>query len=155
MKPIGAIFSPFEKLEKMPIQPKGAQNTVGKVMINQEYVDGLKDLDGFSHIYLIYEFHEASKTELNITPFMDTEKRGVFSTRSPLRPTKIGISITEIISIDKNIITVKGIDILNATPLLDIKPYIPQFDYVKNVKTGWMQKSEDDVIRATSDNRFL
>jgi len=155
MNPIGAIFSPFEKLENMPIQPKGALNTFGKVIINMEYVDGLQDLGGFSHVYLIYNFHRSDRTELNVTPFMDNQERGVFSTRSPLRPTKIGISITEIVSIDKNIITVKGIDILNATPLLDIKPYIPQFDYFKNVKTGWMQKSKEDVEETVSDGRFI
>ncbi len=152
---IGVINTPFKKLEDMPIQPKGAKKTIGKIILNYEYAEGLKDLDGFSHIYLIYFFHEAKRTELSVTPFMDTQPRGVFSTRSPLRPSHIGMSVTQIVSIDDNIVTVKGIDILNDTPLLDIKPYIPQFDSVTDVKTGWLTKDEKDVVEKKSDGRFV
>ena len=155
LDPIGIINTPYTKLEHMPIQPKGSAGTVGKVIIDEKYTEGLKDLDGFSHVYLIYHFHKTARAELRVIPFMDIEPRGVFSTRSPLRPSHIGISITKIVSIEDNIVTVEGIDILDETPLLDIKPYIPQFDSVREVKTGWMNKSEDDVIRKHSDNRFV
>mgnify|MGYP002266622341 FL=1 len=139
----------------MPIQPKGGKNIIATIEIDKEYVQGLKDLEEFSHIYLIYYFHEASRTELEVIPFMDTQERGVFSTRSPLRPSHLGLSITKVISIDDNIVTIKGIDVLDGTPLIDIKPYIPQFDGVNGVKTGWMNKSKSKVNTARSDDRFL
>jgi len=153
--PIGTILTEFTSLENMPIQPKGAKEQMGKIVIFDQFVEGLKDLEGFSHIYLFYHFHKSERTSLKVTPFMDDQLRGVFSTRSPLRPTKIGLSISQIVNIEDSIITVKGIDVLNFTPLLDIKPYIPQFDAVEDIKTGWMQKSEEDVMKAKSDERFI
>jgi len=155
IEPIGVIRTPFKRLEQMPIQPKGGKNIIATIEIDKEYVQGLKDLEEFSHIYLIYYFHEASRTELEVIPFMDTQERGVFSTRSPLRPSHLGLSITKVISIDDNIVTIKGIDVLDGTPLIDIKPYIPQFDGVNGVKTGWMNKSKSKVNTARSDDRFL
>ena len=120
----------------MPIQPKGAKDTIGTVEIDEKYQEGLQDLDGFSHIYLLYNFHEAARTDLIVTPFMDTTPRGVFSTRSPLRPNHIGLSIVELVGVEKNLIKVRGIDILNGTPLLDIKPYIEHFDSVQDSRSG-------------------
>ncbi len=155
MKPIGTIFTPFTCLEDMPIQPKGAEDIIGTVELKEQYLAGLDDLDGFSHIYLLYQFHMAQRTALTVTPFMDTRPRGVFATRSPLRPNHIGISIVRLKSIAKNIITVQGIDILNGTPLLDIKPYIAAFDAVQDCRSGWMQGSAGDVRRKRSDNRFV
>ena len=139
----------------MPIQPKGSKNSVGFIELDKEYTGGLKDLGGFSHIYLIYHFHEANRTELTVTPFMDDTPKGVFATRSPLRPSHIGLSITKITSVKKNIVHIEGIDILDGTPLLDIKPYIPQFEDIQDVKTGWMTKDESEVIEQKSDKRFL
>ncbi len=155
IEPIGIIHTPFKKLGQMPIQPKGAKSVIATLEIDKEYTLGLKDLEGFSHIYLIYYFHEAVRTELEVIPFMDTQERGVFATRSPLRPSHIGLSITKVLSIDDNIVTIKGIDVLDGTPLIDIKPYIPQFDGVNGVKTGWMNKSRSEVNTARSDERFL
>jgi len=155
LNPIGIIQTPYNTLEQMPIQPKGAKGVIASIKINDEYVMGLKDLNGFSHIYLIYHFHQTTRSELEVIPFMDTTKRGVFATRSPLRPSHIGLSITELVSIDDNIVTIKGIDVLNGTPLLDIKPYIPQFDGVKKIKTGWMNKKESEVADTRSDKRFI
>ena len=154
MKKIGTIRTPFDKLEDMPIQPKGAGEVIGTVELDEQYVEGLADLDGFSHIYLLYEFHMAKRTALTVTPFMDTSQRGVFSTRSPLRPNHIGISIVRLIGVEKNIITVQGIDILNGTPLLDIKPYIATFDAVQHSRSGWMKGSEEEVACKRSDLRF-
>ena len=154
MKSIGIIHTPFEKLEDMPIQPKGAGEVLGTVELEEQYMSGLDDLNGFSHIYLLYEFHMAKRTALTVTPFMDTKPRGVFATRSPLRPNHIGISIVKLIGIEKNILTVQGIDILNGTPLLDIKPYIAAFDAVYESRSGWMKGTEEDVARKRSDCRF-
>ncbi|PHR24444.1 MAG: tRNA (N6-threonylcarbamoyladenosine(37)-N6)-methyltransferase TrmO [Desulfotalea sp.] len=155
MQPIGTIRSPFSSLKDMPIQPKGAKGTIGTIEVKKEYMEGLNDLDGFSHIYLLYTFHKAARTDLTVTPFMDTTPRGVFSTRSPLRPNHIGISIVELVSVEKNLITVRGIDILDGTPLLDIKPYIESFDAVQNSRSGWMKGSVDDVEKKRSDDRFI
>ena len=122
MEPIGSICTPFTDLRDMPIQPKGAADIVGTVRLENRYAAGLADLDGFSHLYLLYLFHEARRMELTVVPFMDTVERGVFSTRSPLRPNHIGLSIVELIGVDGNELKVKGIDVLDGTPLLDVKP---------------------------------
>ena len=155
MQSIGTIHTPFNRLEDMPIQPKGAAATIGTVLLEEQYMPGLADLDGFSHIYLLYEFHMARRTELTVIPFMDTRPRGVFATRSPLRPNHIGISIVQLLGVEKNIVTVQGIDILNGTPLLDIKPYIAAFDAVQNSRSGWMQGTDKDVAGKRSDRRFV
>ncbi len=154
IEPIGTIHSPYSSIEDMPIQPKGALKIQGHVLMNKQYSKGLQDLEGFSHIYLLYHFHEASRTELLVTPFMDTEKRGVFATRSPLRPNHIGISIVKLIGVEGNKVIVEGIDILNGTPLLDIKPYIEKFDSVKESTSGWLRASADKISKKRSDNRF-
>lgn len=152
---IGTIHTPFDTLEDMPIQPKGAKEVIGTVEMEEQYSPGLADLDGFSHIYLLYEFHMAKRTALTVTPFMDTSPRGVFATRSPLRPNHIGISIVRLIRVENNIVTVQGIDILNGSPLLDIKPYIAAFDAVQQSRSGWMKGSEEEVVGKRSDQRFI
>lgn len=152
--PIGIIHSPFHSIEDMPIQPKGAVNIEGHIILDEKYQAGLQDLEGFSHIYLLYYFHEAKRTELTVTPFMDTKPRGVFSTRSPLRPNHIGLSVVKLKEIVGNKITIEGIDILDGTPLLDIKPYIDKFDAVKKSTSGWMEANEDEINNKRSDNRF-
>ncbi len=152
---IGTIHTPLDNLEDMPIQPKGAGELIGTVELEEQYMAGLTDLEGFSHIYLLYKFHMAKRTALTVTPFMDTNPRGVFSTRSPLRPNHIGISIVKFVSVERNIVTVQGIDILNGSPLLDIKPYIAAFDAVQESRSAWMKGSEEDVARKRSDQRFV
>jgi len=154
MKKIGTIYTPFTTLEDMPIQPKGAEEVIGTIEIDKEFTEGLTDLDGFSHVYLLYQFHMASKTALKVTPFMDTSERGVFATRSPLRPNHIGLSLVRMEKIEKNIVTVRGIDVLDGTPLLDIKPYIAEFDQITKSNSGWMQASQEEVNRKRSDRRF-
>ena len=154
IQPIGIIHSQYCTIEDIPIQPKGAADTEGHIILNETYLSGLDDLQGFSHIYLLYSFHQAKRTELLVTPFMDDQPRGVFSTRSPLRPNHIGLSIVKIKNIENNKITVNGVDILDGTPLLDIKPYIEKFDAIKESASGWLQASEDDIIKKRSDNRF-
>ncbi len=153
IRPIGKFF-PFKQIEDMPIQPKGAAGTKGQVLVDDVYSPGLKDLDGFSHIYLIYSFHKATRTELSVVPFMDTQPRGVYATRSPLRPNHIGISIVRLERIEGNLLHILDIDVLDNTPLLDIKPYIEKFDAVADSQSGWMQASEKDVAQRRSDDRF-
>ncbi len=155
MHPIGIIHSPFKNLKDMPIQPKGAAIQQGAVEVFADFAEGLRDLDGFSHIYLLYQFHQAQRTELSVVPFMDTVARGVFATRSPLRPNHIGLSIVELLKVEANVVTIRGVDVLDGTPLLDIKPFIAAFDEVKDSRSGWMQASRDQVSSARSDDRFI
>lgn len=155
LEPIGIIHSPFRELENMPVQSVGAQSVEGKVVVDERFSEGLRDLEGFSHIYLVYHFHRANRTELRVIPYMDTVEKGVFATRSPLRPSHIGISIVELLSVSRNVLEVRGVDVLDETPLIDIKPYIPQFDCRGDATSGWMKASRADVERKRSDNRFL
>jgi tRNA-Thr(GGU) m(6)t(6)A37 methyltransferase TsaA len=154
LEPIGVIHSPFTSIENMPIQPKGATDVEGTVVVQDCYVEGLRDLDGFSHIYLLYHFHKADKTSLIVTPFLDTHERGVFSTRSPLRPNHIGLSIVQLVGVEKNRLLIRGVDVLDGTPLLDIKPYIARFDGVQSSTSGWMQANAEEVAATRSDDRF-
>jgi len=151
---IGIIHSPFKELANMPVQSLGAQSAEGRVVVDERFTEGLRDLDGFSHIYLVYHFHKASRTELQVVPYMDTVTRGVFATRSPLRPAHIGISVVELLNVADNVLTVRGLDVLDGTPLIDIKPYMPQFDCWQNATSGWMKASRSDVEEKRSDNRF-
>lgn len=157
LESIGTILTEFTQANNMPVQPCGGENSIAKIVIKDEYVEGLKDLDGFSHIYLIYYFHKTKQDKLEVIPFNDktNSKRGVFSTRTPVHPNRIGLSLVKLESINNNIIEISGVDILNETPLLDIKPYIPDFDFVNGkVKSGWMKSSLDEVKEKKSDNRF-
>jgi tRNA-Thr(GGU) m(6)t(6)A37 methyltransferase TsaA len=152
--PIGTIHSPFQKLDDMPIQPTGAAGVEGSVEVLKELQDGLADLDGFSHIILLYHFHLSDGFNLKVMPFMDSEQRGLFSTRAPKRPNSIGLSIVQLDRVESNILYVRNIDVLDNTPLLDIKPYIPEFDAQDNVTTGWFRQSRETVSRHRSDERF-
>ena len=138
MRPIGVIHSPFTQKDKTPIQASRSR-AIGVVEIYPEFADGLKDIEALSHIYLLYAFHESSGYELQVKPFLDDQKHGIFATRYPYRPNPIGLSIVRLISRENNILTVEGIDMLDGTPLLDIKPYVPDFDLRTGVRTGWYE----------------
>ncbi len=153
-QPIGVIHSPFKDVKGMPIQPSGAVGIAGTVEVNPEFVEGLKDLDGFSHIILLYHFHQIDGYKLIVTPFLDTRQHGVFSTRAPRRPNAIGISIVELIDIKENVLEIKNVDILDGTPLIDIKPYVPEFDQYSDVRTGWLEAAKGNVHTKRSDDRF-
>lgn len=158
LEQIATIRSPFCDLIDMPVQPKGAKDICATIEFKEAYIDGLKDLDGFSHVYLIYYFHKINEPKLSVIPFNDKTHtpRGVFSTRTPMHPNSIGLSVVELVSVKKNIVTIKGVDILDGTPLLDIKPYIENFDKVEGeVRSGWMKSSETEVSKKRSDDRFV
>ncbi|MEA3374270.1 MAG: tRNA (N6-threonylcarbamoyladenosine(37)-N6)-methyltransferase TrmO [Campylobacterota bacterium] len=155
---IGTIHSPFCDLVNMPVQPKGAKETFATIEFKDEFREGLKDLDGFSHVYLIYHFHKVKEAKLSVIPFNDMTHtpRGVFSTRTPMHPNSIGLSVVELVKVEGNIVTIKGVDVLDGTPLLDIKPYIENFDKVEGeVKSGWMRSSLEEVSNRKSDDRFV
>jgi tRNA-Thr(GGU) m(6)t(6)A37 methyltransferase TsaA len=153
--PIGTIYSPFSDPKDMPIQPASALGITGKVVLEPEYQDGLKDLDGFSHIILLYYFHLSSGYNLIAKPFLDDETHGVFATRAPRRPNPIGLSVLRLEKIDGLTLDVSNIDIVDDTPLLDIKPFIPTFDCPPDVKTGWLSDKLDYIKDSRSDDRFM
>ncbi len=152
--PIGIIHSPFTEIEGMPIQPTGAVGILGQVEIYSEFQAGLTDLDGFSHIILLYHLHRSESFKLCVTPFLDDQPRGLFATRAPRRPNPIGLSVVRLVRCDGHILHIEGVDILDGTPLLDIKPYIPTFEPEETIRTGWMEKSRRAVEKKRSDDRF-
>ena len=154
LKPIGVIHTQFTKPEGMPIQPAGAAGVTGTVEVFKEYRGGLKDLDGFSHIILLYHFHRGQGFKLQVVPFMDSHPHGIFATRAPKRPNPIGLSVVRLNKIEEGILHVQNVDILDGTPLLDIKPYVPEFDKQHNVRTGWLERDGKTVSKHQSDDRF-
>jgi tRNA-Thr(GGU) m(6)t(6)A37 methyltransferase TsaA len=153
--PIGIIHSPFTDLEGMPIQPAGAREAIGTVLVDPALEAGLLDLEGFSHLYLLYHFHRAAPTRLKVVPFLDSREHGIFATRSPSRPNPIGLSVVELLEVRGNRLTVRGIDVLDGTPLLDIKPYVDAFDRVGGSRSGWLASSSKEIVRLRSDRRFI
>ncbi len=136
MRPIGEIHTPFVDKRDTPIQASRSTAT-GQVEVYPAYIAGLRDLDGFSHIILLYVFHRSDDYKLSVTPFLDDQERGLFATRYPARPNPIGLSIVRLLSIHDHVLEIEGADMLDGTPLLDIKPYVPEFDVRTEVRTGW------------------
>jgi len=153
-KPIGVIHSPFKEPRGTPIQSAGAKGICGTVEIFLEYAEGLHDVEGFSHIFLIYHFHLSRKVSLKAKPFMDDKTHGIFAIRGPSRPNPIGVSIVRLVRIEKNILHVEDLDIVDGTPLLDIKPYVPEFDIREVKKTGWLEKNVHKLPTSKDDGRF-
>ena len=153
-RPIGIIHSPFRDPAGMPIQPPGARGVRGTVEIYEEYRPGLSDLGGFSRVILIYPFHRSAGYNLIVTPFLDTVPRGVFATRAPRRPNAIGLSIVSLLGVQDSELSVEDVDILDGTPLLDIKPYVPAFDAYPDGRSGWLSGCDEKVTPARSDGRF-
>lgn len=151
---IGIVHSPFANPGGMAIQPRGAGAADGYADVYPEYQEGLQDLDGFSHAILLYHFHRASGGQLVVTPFLDEKSRGVFATRAPARPNPIGLSVVRIARVDGRRIYLEDIDIVDGTPLLDIKPYVPQFDHPEGIRIGWLAGRADMLGEKTSDDRF-
>ena len=154
-KPIGVIHSPFKEPKGTPIQPEGAKGIDGTVEVFPEYGEGLKDLEGFSHIILIYHFHLSKGASLTAKPFMDREPRGVFAMRGPSRPNPIGISVVRLFRIENSILHIQDVDIVDGTPLLDIKPYVPRFDVRAADSIGWLEENVHKVETSKDDGRFV
>ncbi len=153
-RPIGVVHSPFAELSGMPIQPSRAKDVAGTVELFPEFHEGLKDLDGFSHIILLYHFHMVTGYRLQVVPFLDTEIRGLFATRAPKRPNPIGLSVVRLEDIQGSVLSVLDLDILNGTPVLDIKPYVTEFDERRDVRIGWLEAARRQDRKTLSDDRF-
>jgi tRNA-Thr(GGU) m(6)t(6)A37 methyltransferase TsaA len=151
---IGIIHSPFKELAGMPIQPPGAVGINGTVELFAEFSDGLKDIEGFSHIILLYHLNQSHDFKLQVSPFLEDEKHGVFAVRAPKRPNQIGMSIVKLVKREGQILYIDNPDMLDGTPLLDIKPYIPAFDVYPDAVAGWCEKHRGKVENHKSDNRF-
>ena len=152
--PIGIVRSPFKTAEGSPIQPVGAKGVRGQIDLREEFIAGVKDLEGFSHLILIYHFHLSKGFDLEVKPFLDDERRGVFATRAPKRPNSIGISVVKLVGIEGGCLTIEDVDVLDGTPLLDIKPYVPEFDSRENCKIGWFSGKIQDAEKSRADDRF-
>jgi len=146
-EPIGVIHSPYRTAEEAPIQPVYATGTEGTAEIDPRFAPGLRDLEGFSHIHLLYCFHRRKESRLLVRPFLDDVERGVFATRSPCRPNPIGLSLVRLLAVEGNILRLADLDVLDGTPLLDIKPYFPDFDARRDVRCGWYEAVDPDVRR--------
>ena len=153
LTPIGIIHSPYPGPEGTPIQPVFSEGNSGRVELYPEYCAGLADLEGFSHIYLIYYMHRVEGFSLTCKPFLDTREHGIFATRAPRRPNPIGISVVELHGIDGGVLTVGPLDIVDGTPLLDIKPYVPEFDIRPQATSGWYEKAGNKG-QTVADGRF-
>lgn len=153
---IGEIHTEFDSAEGMPIQPSVAGDTTGTVELDERYAPALQDLDGFSHCILLYHFHgNGDDAPLTVTPFLDEDDHGLFATRAPKRPNSIGLSVVGIESIEGATMTVSGIDVLDGTPLLDIKPFVAEFDVPEDTESGWIAAADEDAGREFADDRFL
>lgn len=153
-QPIGVIHSPHKEPQGTPIQPTVAQGIRGTVEIFPQFADGLQDLSGFSHIILLYHLHRVKDTRLKVKPFLDDTVRGVFATRAPTRPNPIGLSIVRLVGIERNILRIEDVDILDGTPLLDIKPYVTQFDARGAERQGWLDENVEQLPGKVDDGRF-
>lgn len=151
--PIGVIHTPHTDPKGTPIQPIGATNIEGVIELKQEYLEALQDLDGFSHIILIYVFHKSKGYSLKVTPYLENQQRGLFSTRYPARPNHIGISVVRLSKIEDNMVYILDVDMLDGTPLLDIKPFIPEVDNRENARIGWLEDRVTRMKEAKSDGR--
>lgn len=152
---IGVIRSPFTEPKGTPIQPKAAEGVKGSVEVFPELAEGLQDLEGFSHLILLYHFHLAKPGPLRAKPFMDTKRRGVFAMRGPRRPNPIGLSIVRLTQIEGTKLSVQDVDIVNGTPLLDIKPYVPAFDVRPANRIGWLTDYVQKLPESRDNGRFI
>ena len=152
--PIGLVRSPFTDIAGMPIQPPAAQGVRGSVVLQDKFSAGLQDIEGFSHLILIYHLHLVRDFSLSVKPFLDDDEHGIFATRAPKRPNPIGLSVVKLLGRDGARLEIENVDILDGTPLLDLKPYVPQFDAPENARIGWFHDRLSQIVLARSDDRF-
>jgi tRNA-Thr(GGU) m(6)t(6)A37 methyltransferase TsaA len=153
-RPIGVIRTPFGDTDGMPIQAMAAIGVSGRIDLDPALVEGLRDLEGFSHLTLLYHLHRIAAPRLTVTPFLDDQPHGIFATRSPARPNPIGLSTVRLISISGASLEIEDVDMVDGTPLLDIKPYVPAFDQRDEVKVGWFAGRLEGLAQARADERF-
>lgn len=153
-RPIGIVHTPFTDIDGMPIQPTAALGVRGCIVLEAEFCPGLLDLDGFSHLTLLYHLHEVGQAGLVVVPFLDDTPHGIFATRSPARPNPLGISTVRLVEIRGCTVEIEDVDMLDGTPLLDIKPYVPAFDNRQGARIGWFSGRLDNLTEARADLRF-
>lgn len=153
-RPIGTIHSPYQEPAGTPIQPSGARGVEGTVEVQPPYVGGLRDLEGFSHIILLYHFHRAGAVSLEVTPYLDRQPHGLFATRAPARPNPIGLSVVRLERIEGGTLYIRDVDVVDGTPLLDIKPFVPAFDVGEVTRVGWLERHVHKLSQAQDDGRF-
>lgn len=155
-RPIGVIHSPFKEREGTPIQGTFAPEAEGTIEIYPQFEEGLADLEGFSHIWVLYHFHLSEGYKLRVVPFMDDTERGLFSCRAPRRPNPIGMSLVRLLAVKGRTLKVAELDMLDGTPVLDIKPYSPRIDHREGVRCGWLDEIDEETRRKRSraDGRF-
>jgi tRNA-Thr(GGU) m(6)t(6)A37 methyltransferase TsaA len=154
LKPIGVIHSPVTDPKFMPIQPASDNGAAGTVEVFPEFAAGLRDLEGFSHILFVYHFHRSRAYSLSVTPYLDTVPRGLFATRAPNRPNPIGISLVRLVRIEGSHLHLENLDVLDGTPLLDIKPHVPEFDCEPEARIGWLERATAEMRKKVADGRF-
>jgi tRNA-Thr(GGU) m(6)t(6)A37 methyltransferase TsaA len=154
-RPIGVVRSPFTRPDGMPLQSVAAAEVLGRIELRPEFAPGVRDLDGFSHLHLITHLHRGVPGGLVVKPFLDDVRRGVFATRSPRHPNQIGLSVVRLLAVSGPVLEVSGLDLLDGTPVLDIKPYVPAFDAIAAERTGWLEAGAARVhdVRADFDER--
>ena len=152
--PIGYFHSPFTEIKGMPIQPIGASGITGTIDVLPEYSEGLKDLEGFSHVFVLYHLHQIVGFDLMVKPFLDTNRHGIFATRSPKRPNPIGLSVMRLTGVAGNSVRLEGVDVLDQTPVIDIKPYVADFDHCYAERAGWFEGKSTRAVHHRSDERF-
>lgn len=154
-EPIGLLYTPFNEPSGAPIQPCGAGDALGRAELRTELAPALEGLEGFSHVILLYHCHRAAAFKLKVKPFLDQNEHGLFATRAPARPNSMGLSVVELVAVEGNVLRLKGVDMLDQSPLLDVKPYVPQFDAPPGtVRTGWLADKAQDAPTKKADERF-
>jgi tRNA-Thr(GGU) m(6)t(6)A37 methyltransferase TsaA len=151
---IGTIHTPFSEPRGTPIQPRRSGGARGTIDLDPALAEGLLDLDGFSHIVVLYHLHRSEGYKLKVVPYLDDTERGVFATRAPRRPNAIGLSVVRLEKIEGNVLHIRDVDMLDGTPLLDLKPYVPTFDETTEFRTGWLEQRSHRADDTEADERF-
>lgn len=153
MRPIGAIRSPYRATQGMPIQTVAAADVEGELEVFAQFAEGLRDIEGFEYLILLTHLHQAVE-KLQVVPFMDTASHGVFATRVPARPNRIGLSIVRLVEVKGRVLRFAGNDMLDGTPVLDIKPYVPALDVRQTERIGWFEQGLRRLPSTVSDDRM-
>ena len=153
-RPVGVVRSPFKEAAGMPIQTAGAPDEAGEVEVFAEYAAGLRDIEGFDYLILLTHLHRCAHERLEVVPFLDDRSHGVFATRAPTRPNRLGLSIVRLQSVQGRVLHFTGNDMMDGTPVLDIKPYVPRFDVRHTERVGWFGTRLDQLPGVRSDDRM-